>query len=437
MAQSRKIKIYQVIVDILGLSALVLVSFFYPDRRPFDTIFFMVLSAVAESQTIWMGTHETISISSAVAIAAMMVCGPTAAIWAAAVSVCGSFSRKNQKEVYHIFNTPFHLTVFNISNYALAVTTISMLYYLLQGRQIVARDNFTLVLRQISSSAPQLLVAVFAGVVCNALLFGLFQWISENVESIRQVFSYLIFPTINLFFICLFGVILTAVYVEYGWFMVTLLFLPFMLARYVFTTYKDLQQSYLQTVESLASAIETKDEYTSGHSRRVEQYSSQIAAEMKLSRHRCETIRYAALLHDIGKIGIPETVLNKPGRLTDEEMALIQQHPEKGAHIIEDIAFLSDAVEVIRCHHEWYNGCGYPAGKTGREMPLEAMILCVADSFDAMTTNRSYRHAMSREEAMEELRRGSGTQFCPEVVKAMEKVIGRQPRADKTIDIKI
>ena len=437
MAQSRKIIVYQALVDGLAFVSIVLITLYYPDTHPFDTIFFMILAAVAESQTIWMGTHEAISISSAVTIAAMMVCGPTAAVWAAAVSVFGSISRKSKKEVYHVFNTPFYVTAFNISNYSLAVTVISLVYYAMGGRLIRYDDSFAVVIRQISDSALPLLVSVWAGVICNAVLFGVFKWINREVHGIRQIFSYLVLPTINLFFICLLGVFLAAVYVEYHWFMVALLFLPFMLARYVFTTYKDLQRNYLQTVKSLAAAVETKDEYTSGHSQRVEKYSSRIAREMKLSPHRSETLRYAALLHDIGKIGIPETVLNKPGRLTDEEMALVRQHPEKGAHIVQDIEFLSDEVEIIRSHHEWYAGGGYPTGKPARDMSLEAMILCVADAFDAMTSDRSYRKAMSREEALQELRRGAGTQFCPDVVAAMERTLKKQPDPSKRLDIHI
>lgn len=425
MAQSRKMNIFQTIVDIMGLCTLAGAILFYPDRHPFDTIFFMALATVAESQSIWIREHETISISSAVTIAAMMICGPTASILAAAISVLGSVSRKSAKVYYHVFNMPFRLTLFNISNYTLTVALTSLLYFRLGGRIIPAANTFQKVGQAITLSALPLLISVFAGVVLNAALFGLFQWSSGGIGSFKQAVHFLTVPTLNLFFICLLGAFLAAVYLQYGWFMVGLFFLPFMLARYVFVTYKDLQQNYLQTVESLASAVETKDEYTSGHSRRVEKYSSLIAREMKLSHHRCETIQYAALLHDIGKIGIPETVLKKSGQLTDEETTLIRQHPEKGAHIIENIEFLSDTVEIIRSHHEWYNGGGYPAGKTGKELPLEAMILCVADSYDAMTSDRSYRKAMSREEALAELRRGSGTQFCPAVVAAMEKVIAR------------
>lgn len=437
MAQSRKMNIFQVIVDVIGIFLLILVTMYYPVRSVFGMLFFIILATVAESQSIWMRDHETISISSAVVIAAMMVYGPATAVWASAISVCGSISRKNSKTSYHILNIPFQYTLFNICNYTIAAAVISVLYDKLHGQQIHDAGSMTSALQQISANAPQLLAGVFAGVLCNAILFGIFQWINHGVGSLRQVVHYLALPTVNLFFICLLGAFLTAVYVEYGWFMVALLFLPFMLARYVFITYKELQQNYLQTVKSLAAAVETKDEYTSGHSQRVEKYSSRIAREMKLSPHRSETLRYAALLHDIGKIGIPETVLNKPGRLTDEEMALVRQHPEKGAHIVQDIEFLSDEVEIIRSHHEWYAGGGYPTGKPARDMSLEAMILCVADAFDAMTSDRSYRKAMSREEALQELRRGAGTQFCPDVVNAMERTLKKQPDPSERLDIHI
>ena len=424
MTKGRLFQTYQIIIDTLGIAMLILVTVFYPDHDIFGTVFFVVLAIIAETQSIWMGKGETVSINSAVIIAAMLTCGISAAVWVAVASVCGSVTKKSSKVWYHIFNIPFPMTLFNIANFSLAISANSILYFQLGGRMVTTSGgSFARALAQLTANALPLVMSTLAGVLVNTVVFACYLWISKGMNNPHQLFSYLIWPTVSLFFICMMGVFLTALYVTYDWYIVVLFFLPFMLARYVFTTYKELQQNYLQTVESLASAIEAKDSYTSGHSRRVEKYSSLIAQEMKLPSRRCDTLRYAALLHDIGKIGIPESILNKPGRLTPEEWKQVRQHPEKGAHIVEEIEFLSDAVEIIRSHHEWYNGEGYPDGKNAESLPLEAMILCVADSFDAMTSERPYRRTLTFVEAMRELHDKAGTQFSPAVVDAFEKAL--------------
>ena len=424
MTKDGRIRLFQVSVDVLGLAVLAYITVCYPDRHIFSTVFFVILAVVAETQSIWMGKGESVSINSAVIIAAMLTCGTSAAVWVAVASICGSVTKKSPKVWYHIFNTPFHMTLFNVSNFSLSISVNSILFFQLGGHMVTSSGgSFAVALAQLTADALPLVVSTLAGVLVNTFFFACYLWLGKGIDNPRQLFSYLIWPTVSLFFICMMGVFLTALYVTYGWFMVILFFLPFMLARYVFTTYQELQHNYLQTVESLASAIEAKDPYTSGHSRRVEKYSSLIAQEMKLSSRRCETLRYAALLHDIGKIGIPESILNKPGRLTPEEWEQIRQHPEKGAHIVEEIEFLSDAVEIIRSHHEWYNGGGYPAGKNAGSLPLEAMILCAADSFDAMTSERPYRRTLTFADALRELQDKSGTQFSPVVVDAFEKAL--------------
>jgi len=181
--------------------------------------------------------------------------------------------------------------------------------------------------------------------------------------------------------------------------------------------YERLQDTYLGAIGSLAAAIEARDPYTVGHSARVTQYAVAIAESMRLPSEEVEELRLAGLLHDLGKIGVPDSILNKAGRLSEEEYSAIKMHPALSMRIIEPLPHLGNLIPIIYNHHERYDGNGYMDGKAGDKIPLGARIIAVADSFEAMTSDRPYRKALSREEAMSELSRNSGTQFDPEVVK--------------------
>lgn len=180
--------------------------------------------------------------------------------------------------------------------------------------------------------------------------------------------------------------------------------------------YNNLLNVYLETIRSLAAAIDAKDSYTHGHSRRVTDLSVGIAQIMGLKKDDIDTIRHASLLHDVGKIGISEQILLKPGRLTDDEFETIKSHPHIGAGILNSIEFLKNVCMIIEHHHERFDGQGYPSGLKGDEIPLGSRIICVADSFDAITSCRPYRKPLSFKDATQEIKRCSNSQFDPEVV---------------------
>jgi len=174
-----------------------------------------------------------------------------------------------------------------------------------------------------------------------------------------------------------------------------------------------IRASFLSAVTALAYALEAKDEYTSGHSQRVAEISVAMGKELSMSRDGIEKIRLAGLIHDIGKIGVRESVLNKPSGLTEEEFQHVKYHPEIGEHILNPIVDDEEILMTVRHHHEHYDGTGYPDRLKGESIPLGARILAVADSYDAMTSERPYRKAMSAETACAEVERGKGTQFDP------------------------
>ncbi len=173
---------------------------------------------------------------------------------------------------------------------------------------------------------------------------------------------------------------------------------------------------YVRSIDALIKALEAKDYYTRGHSQRVTIYSVAIAREMGLPEEEIEKLRRAAVLHDLGKIGVREVVLNKPGRLTDAEYGEIVRHPEVAMRILEPIPFFQPLLPSILHHHEWFDGRGYPGRLSGDRIPLASRIMAVADTFDAMTSTRAYRKALPVAEANAEIRRCAGTQFDPEIV---------------------
>ncbi len=190
-----------------------------------------------------------------------------------------------------------------------------------------------------------------------------------------------------------------------------------------------LRRGSIATVASLARTIEAKDEYTSGHTERVAEYSVELARELDFPKGELEAIALGGVIHDVGKVGVRDQVLLKPGKLDPAEWAEMRRHPEIATYILDGLELPQAAKDIARHHHERYDGGGYPDGLAGEEIPLTARILTVADTFDAMTTTRPYREAMSFAAAVSEIRRGAGSQFCPRVVATLERSLLRRPQA--------
>lgn len=193
---------------------------------------------------------------------------------------------------------------------------------------------------------------------------------------------------------------------------------------------RSLQETYLATMKSLATVIEAKDQTTRGHLDRTQAYGLALARRIAPDLAEDPTLGYGFFLHDIGKVGIPEHILCKAGPLSVDEWTVMRNHPIIGAQIVAPIAFLSSSVELIRHHHERFDGTGYPDGLAGEEIPLAARVFSVADSFDAMTSDRPYRDSIGVERALAEIRGGSGTQWDPDVVKVFVQMIEDGPSED-------
>jgi len=193
------------------------------------------------------------------------------------------------------------------------------------------------------------------------------------------------------------------------------------------SSFESLERTFLSTVEALANALEARDEYTSTHARWITDSALRIGADLGLDGDALKRLELGALFHDIGKIGIPNSVLLKPGPLTRDERAVIETHPELGERILAPIDQLGDVCSIVRACHERWDGCGYPDRRAGDEIPLEARIIFACDAFHAMTTDRPYRAALPADEALRRLARAAGSQFDPAVVEVCVRLLEAPP----------
>lgn len=245
--------------------------------------------------------------------------------------------------------------------------------------------------------------------------------------SIREPFLDLVRDTVRQIYAVesiqyLIGMLGALAYYQAFWALL-LLAVPTAIAYVAFKNVKEMRQGTRDMLVHMADAVDLRDPYTGGHSRRVAELSRRIIQHMHISGVEAELIETAARLHDIGKIGIPDVILNKPDFYTDDDRAIMDQHSAKGADLLAGYVDFTRGAQIVLSHHERWDGAGYPQRLKGHEIPFGARVIAVADSFDAMTTDRPYRRARGVAQALEVLREGSGTQWDPEIVKALVEVL--------------
>jgi HD-GYP domain-containing protein (c-di-GMP phosphodiesterase class II) len=220
--------------------------------------------------------------------------------------------------------------------------------------------------------------------------------------------------------------------IEHSLSLVPLLIIPLYIIYRVFNKHFHLQDSTRALLEQMADMVDLRDPYTGGHSRRVAEYTTVILKQLQMDGHDVELMITAARIHDIGKVGVPDAILNKPGRLTDEERLLMEQHPVLGANLLLRYPDFARGVAIVRHHHERIDGRGYPDGLRGEEIPFGARVIAVADTWDALTSDRPYRKGMSVERAAAILCEGRGTQWSPELVDALILGLGHAELLEPT-----
>lgn len=222
------------------------------------------------------------------------------------------------------------------------------------------------------------------------------------------------------------GWLMAEVAVKVGLWAAFMVMIPLQLARYSLSKYTEIRDLFFGSVSALSQAIDAKDGFTRGHADRVSRIAGAVARSMGLPEHEIEQIELAALLHDIGKIGVEDRILMKPSRLDSDETELMRRHPIYGASILEPSPALRPLAPIVLAHHENYDGSGYPQGLKGEEIPLGSRIILVSDAYEAMTSDRIYRKAMGHERAMDQLNKYKGVQFDPKVVRALDQLLQRR-----------
>ena len=390
----------------------------------FSLIFFIAICTISESMTISTSDNSAVSVGFAVSLAVIILFTP---MEAAIIIFMGSLLQFDNSEgvIKHIFNTSVYKRVFNSSAYMLGVFVTTLIFKLMTGY------NWTL--KFSGMSILPIVVALVVYFIMHLIIYiPLFSMLQE--KSFKESFMEHYWISRHLVALAPFGILISFAFLNYGWFMVILIFGPLMIARLSFIQYMDTKQMYFETIETLSSALDAKDEYTNGHSKRVSEYALEIAREMGLGKFQKDLILNAALLHDIGKIGIADAIIKKEGKLTLGELYEIKRHPEIGEKIIGNIGFLRDVSRIIRHHHERFDGNGYPDALQRDEIPIEAHILSVADAYDAMTSDRPYREAMGTVMAVEIIMEEAGKQFDPIVVSAFTRYIDRISETVELID---
>jgi HD domain len=365
--------------------------------------------------------------SSAATLAAVVLLGPLAAAFVGASSLLSL--RRQLRLPERMFNGAMHA----LSGLAAGVA------YLVVGGRLAALSHLVVV-AQPDHHVPsrgvalfglpdtghfRIIIAAFAAAAAvhvlanHGLIWGVYR-LNRGTgmlrrEGLESSLSLLLASDFG--YACL-GLVIASLWDIMGWFSALLVLVTLFVARWAMGQFAEQQRAYAATMNALCQAVETKDYYTRGHGDRVSRGAVMIARKIRMSSDRTDAIRFAGMLHDVGKLGVPTQVLQKTGALTEEEFAAIQLHPMRGLEIVREIGFLYEALNGIMHHHERIDGRGYPMGLAGHEIPEFARIIAVADAFDSMTTTRSYREAKSIVVAFDELRKGAGTQFDPRIVEA-------------------
>ncbi len=423
---SRSSKIYAYFISIIGLSLGSYCAYSYiasivtcanPSGELAQFGVLWLLYIVCRCFPIYIRDDYAIDMSFICNLAIILCKGPFAA--ATMVLVSTPFiiepSPTEDKRFVHILNTPPIKTAFNAGNYVISVFIAGSLYRI-TGGSVGVLTLPTIIL-------PGIIAALAFFLLNGGILLLLFSFM-EGVPF---------FPAFLKTFIEFLPNIATSTPIGYfiakfmlmdgGVYLVLLFMLPLMMARYSFVLYLDVKKNYYNMVKTLTAALEAKDRYTEGHSHRVESYAEQIARKMNCNSIDIENIKVAALLHDVGKIGIDDKILNKPGRLTPEEREIIMTHPQISANILKNVKLNKAVRTAILHHHERYDGGGYPDHTKGNELPIEVYIIGLADAYDAMTSNRPYCGSLPIEEVVRILNEESGKQFHPRVVAAFLEVL--------------
>ena len=401
------LKVYVYLVFAVGIAVSFYILTTYRNVSLLGAVLFSILIFAADNLSAPLPKTGSVSVNFGISLASLIIFGPPTAIIVTFISIF------NIREF--IKRVPYYKHLFNAGQYLVSMGIASLVFKVIYDQNIT---NFF-----DTKNIAYILAAAYIFFFLNTILTAGAISISEGVNFANVwIFNFAWLIPFHLFLAAM-AIAISFLYKQYGEFTLLFTSLPLMIAQYTYLLRVKERQALLNSILQIVKIMEAKDTYTAGHSVRVAEYSEKIARKMKLNEYDSELLVNLANLHDLGKIQVDLSVLNKPGSFSKADWEEVKKHPLVGYNIVKEITFLKSEASAILHHHERMDGKGYPDGIKGDEISLYAKILMVADSYDAMTTDRPYRLALTTQEAIDELKRNSGTQFDPKVCSVMVELL--------------
>jgi len=401
------LKVYVCLVFIAGLSVSFYILINYRDISLVGVLLFGVLIFAADNLSAPLPKTGSVSVNFGISLASLIIFGPSTAIIVTFVSIF------NIREI--IKRVPYYRHMFNAGQYLVSMGIASLVFEIIYNQDVA---NFFS-----TKNVGFILVAAYIFFFLNTMLTAAAIAISEKISFANVwVFNFAWLIPFQLFLAAM-AIAISFLYKMYGPFTLLFTSLPLIIAQYTYLLRVKERRALLNSILQIVKIVEAKDPYTAGHSVRVAEYSENIARKLKLNEYDIELLANLANLHDLGKIQVDLSVLNKPGNFNRKDWDEMRKHPRVGYNIVKEITFLKSEANAILHHHERVDGKGYPCGVKDDELSLFARILMVADSYDAMTTDRPYRKALTDKQAISELKKNSGTQFDQKVAETMIEIL--------------
>jgi len=398
---------YVFFIFLAGLAVSIYILFRYRDISIVGVVLFGLLAFTANNLPASLPTVGSVSINTAIFFASLMLFGPSTTILVTAISFF------NIKEF--IKKVPYYKQLFNAGQYLVSVGTASLLFDTIYNRDVnkfFGIENIGLVI-----------LASFICFLLNTILTAVAISISENKNFINiWIYNFAWLIPFNIFLAAM-SIAISFLYRTYGPYTIIFTSLPLIVAQYAYMLRIKERKALINSIKQIVKIIDAKDPYTAGHSVRVAEYTEKIARKLRINEYDVDILTNLANLHDIGKVQIDLSILNKPGRYDDNDWVEMKKHPEVGYEIVKEIVFLKKSAKAILYHHEKIDGSGYPHGIKGDKIPLFARILTVADAYDAMTSNRPYKKALTQKKAIKELERCADKDFDRKISGIMTEII--------------
>ncbi len=406
------LKLYAYIVFLSGISLSLYILTEYRDISLLGVVLFGLLIFTADNLSAPLPRTGSVSVNFGISLASLILFGPSTAIIVTIISIFNI--REFVKRVPHIKH------LFNAGQYLVSIGAASFFFEIVYNHN--AENFFN------PRNIGLIIAAAYIFFIFNTMLTAGAISISERINLANVwIFNFGWLIPFQLFLAAM-ALAISFLYQLYGPFTLLFTSLPLIIAQYTYLLRVKERRALLNSILQIVKIMEAKDPYTAGHSVRVAEYSEKISRKLKLNEYDVELLINLANLHDLGKIQVDLSILNKPQKFSRADWEEVKKHPAVGYEIVKEITFLKSEASAILYHHERQDGKGYPCGKKGNELPLFARILVVADSFDAMTTDRPYRPALSRAEAIKELEVNAGTQFDPNISEKLIEILKEEAK---------